>query len=208
MKNKCKLFSNFLILAFLCGAGISVQAQTIKCWENNEGVRECGTRIPPEFAQKGHEELNRQGMVVDTQDRALTKEEIAAKKQEEDAAREEKLATQERERKDKILLDVYTKVEDIEKARDDNIKVIESRITLTESRIEKTQADLDKRIQSAAAAERAGDKPNEHLLEDIDTLQKRITTYQAFIKEREEEIEGVRNTYNADIDRFKELKGI
>ena len=64
--------------------------------------------------------------------------------------------------------------------RDDKVRVIESRITLTKSRIEKTKVDLDKRIQTAADAERDGKKPNKALLQDIETLRKRIKNNQEF----------------------------
>ena len=194
------------VFIFLICAGLSVHsATTIKCWTNKEGVRECGTSVPPEYAQQGHETLNKQGQVIGETKRALTKEEIAEKEKQAAIEREKKQAEEERQRKDKILLDTYTKVEDIEKVRDDNIRVIESRITLTKSRVEKTQADLDKRIQTAANAERDGKKPNEALLKDIDTLRKRIKINQEFIDEREQEIKDVRASYDADIKRFKEL---
>ena len=37
-----------LALPPMAGAGI-------KCWTNNDGVRECGNAVPPEYAQQGHE---------------------------------------------------------------------------------------------------------------------------------------------------------
>jgi len=194
------------VFIFLICTSFSVQSATIKCWTNKEGVRECGTSVPPEYAQQGHEELNEQGRVVGETERAKTKEEIEEANRLAAIELEKKKAEEEKIRRDKILLDTYTKVEDIEKVRDDNIRVIQSRITLTKSRIDKTQADLDKRIQAAADAERDGNKPNEALLKDIDTLRKRIKINQEFIAEREKEIETVRANYNSDIDRFKELK--
>lgn len=206
MKIRPHLLINFPVFIFLICTSLAVQsATTIKCWTNKEGVRECGTTVPPEYAQQKHEELNDQGRIIGEQKRALTKEEIAEKERLAAAEREKKKAEEERKRKDQILLDTYTKVEDIEKVRDDNIRVIESRITLTKSRIEKTKADLDKRIQTAANAERDGKKPNEALLQDIDTLRKRIKTNQEFVAEREKEIEDVRASYNADIKRYREL---
>jgi hypothetical protein len=190
----------------LCFTGSMVQAASIKCWTNNEGVRECGTTVPPEFAQQGHEVMNRQGRVVSETERAKSEEELKAEEKQAELDREKKMAEEERARKDQILLDVYAKVEDIEKARDDKIKVIQSRINLTKSSIEKTQADLDKRIQAAADVERGGKKPNDAMLADIDNLKQRIKNNELFITEREKEIEGVRVEYNADIERFKKLK--
>lgn len=198
---------NFPVFIFLICACFSVQSATkIKCWTNKEGIRECGTTVPPEYAQQGHETLNEQGRVIDETERAMTKEELAEQKKQQAIEQKKKEEEEEKKRRDKILLATYTKVEDIEKMRDDNVRVIESRIKLTKSRIEKTQADLDKRIQAAADAERDGKKPNEALLKDIETLRKRIKNNQEFIAEREKEMENVKSKYNADIERFKQLK--
>ena len=206
MKITYKLLSNFVVTTLLCYVGLATQAASIKCWTNNEGVRECGTTIPPEFAQQGHEEINRQGRVVNEQDRAKTEEELDAAKKQAAIDQEKQQATEERARKDKILLDVYTKVEDIEKVRDDNIRAIQARITLAKSRIDKTQIDLDNRIKSAAEAERGGKIPNEALLKDIEDLKQRNKNNEDFIAEREKDIENIRAEYAADIERFKELK--
>ena len=206
MKIRSNALIHFPVFIFLMCACLSVQSATkIKCWTNKEGVRECGTSVPPEYAQQGHETLNEQGRVIGETHRAKTKEEIEEQEKVAAMEREKKKAEEEQKRKDKILLDTYTKVEDIEKVRDDNVRVIESRITLTKSRIEKTQADLDKRIRTAANAERDGKKPNKALLQDIETLRKRIKVNQDFIADREKEIENVKSSYNADIKRFKEL---
>ena len=206
MKIRSNALIHFPVFIFLMCACISVQSATkIKCWTNKDGVRECGTSVPPEYAQQGHETLNEQGRVISETQRAKTKEEIAEQERLAAIEREKKQAEEEQKRKDKVLLDTYTKVADIEEMRDDKVRVIESRITLTKSRIDKTQADLDKRIQTAANAERDGKKPNAALLEDIETLRKRIKSNQEFIAERQKEIETVKASYNADIERYKEL---
>lgn len=41
----------FLAAACLLTLVASMQANAaIKCWTNNEGVRECGNRVPPEYS--------------------------------------------------------------------------------------------------------------------------------------------------------------
>ena len=50
-----QLFSTMIVMFALSGLTLSGTAQArMKCWTNNEGVRECGNSIPPEFAQKEH----------------------------------------------------------------------------------------------------------------------------------------------------------
>lgn len=206
MKKFFRVMSSFLVAAGMLAAGPAIQAATIKCWTNKEGVKECGTRVPPEFSQEGHEEINKQGRVIKEEERAKTQEELDADKATDAAELEQKKAIEERAKKDKILLDVYTKVEDIEKVRDDNIKNIKGRITLAKSRVDKIQADLDKRIQAAAEAERGGKTPNAVLLKDIEVLKQRVKDNQNFIAEQQKQVEDTRAAYSADIERFKELK--
>ncbi len=179
-----------------------------KCWTNNEGVRECGEKVPPEFAQQGHQEMSKQGVVVGKKERAKTKEELAEEARLARIAEQEQKVAEEQAKQDKILLDTFTSVTDIETVRDDKLAVIESSITLTKKRSEKTQEDLDKRIQAAAAAERAGNAPDEALLKDIEDLRSRIKNNDVFIAGKRKEQEEVTASAAADIERFKRLKGL
>ena len=123
------------------------------------------------------------------------------------AAKQKKI-DDEKEKQDRILLDTFTSVADIEAARDDKMVVIESSITLTGKRNEKTQQDLDKRIQAAAAAERAGNAPNEALLDDIKLLRARIEKNKVFTEVRKKDHDAVKTAAGVDIKRFKRLKGL
>lgn len=194
-------------IVFMSAMNSPVYAR-IKCWTNHEGVRECGEKVPPEFSQKGHQEVSKQGVVVGEKERAKTKEELAEAARQAEIARQEQKIKDEQATKDKILLDTFTSVADIEEIRDSKIAVIESSITLTKKRNEKTQEDLDKRIRAAAAAERAGNAPNEALLKDIEDLRSRIKNNDSFIEGKRKEQDLVRKDAAADIERFNRLKGL
>lgn len=181
-------------------------AAKIKCWTNDEGVRECGESVPPEYAQQGHKELNKRGIVVDEKDRALTEEEIAEqRRQEERQARQERKREKQR-RLDAVLLQTFSSEKDIIRARDDKIAAMNAQIKLAESRNEKLQADLDKRLETAAAHERAGKQQPKDLLKDIENLRRQIQTNDEFIAGTKAERERIKEKYNADLERFRELK--
>ena len=179
-----------------------------KCWTNNEGIKECGEKVPPEYAQKGHQEMSKQGIVLEKQERAKTKQELEEEARLAELAAKEQKIKDEKDKQDRILLDTFTSIEDIEAARDDKLAVIESSISLTKKRNEKTQQDLDKRIQAAATAERSGKAPNEALLKDIDLLRDRLSNNETFIKGKRKEQEAVNAAAATDIARFKSLKGL
>ena len=73
---KKQLLSTLLIVFTLSGLTLSASVQArMKCWTNNEGIKECGDTVPPEFAQKGHQELGKGGIVREETERAKTPEE-------------------------------------------------------------------------------------------------------------------------------------
>ena len=68
------LFYLFLAITVLAFSGPA--NARIKCWTNQEGVKECGNTVPPEFAQKEHKEVSEQGVVMEEKERAKTEEEL------------------------------------------------------------------------------------------------------------------------------------
>ncbi len=200
----------FLIVATTLITGLSLgfpASAAIKCWTNNEGVRECGESVPPEFAQQGHAVIKQSGAVEETE-RAKTPEELAEEKAKADAEAEIKHAEQEKVRQDGILLATFSTVEDIERVRDEQITALDATISVTKTRNSKIQQDLDKRIEAAAAEERAGKTPNEALLKDIESLRRQTENNQQFIGTKHKEQESIRQQYDNKILRFKELKGL
>lgn len=192
-------------ILLLTSFSVSVQAR-IKCWTNNEGIRECGTSVPPEYAQKSHQEITKHGTVAKEKERTKTLEEIAEQERLAAIAAEKQKAVDEQAKHDRILLDTFTTVDDIEMSRDGKIGVIESAITLSKKRNEKIQQDLDNRIQAAAKAERSGQTPDEDLIKDIEDLRRQIKNNEVFITEKHRAQEAVRQASNADIVRFDRLK--
>ncbi len=200
-----------IICLLLCSLSLPATAR-IKCWTNNEGVRECGKTVPPEYAQQGHEELTKHGTVAEKTDRAKTEEELAKleaeQKKQAEVKRQEELRRQEQEKHDRILVDTFSSVEDIEAARDDRISVLENDISLTNRRTEKIQLDLDKRVERAAAQERSGKQPSDTLLESIDSLKRQIKNNDEFIAGKRLEQDKIRQDFADDIARYKELKSV
>lgn len=204
-----KIFNSLIILLTFAGLGLSGTAQAkFKCWTNNEGVKECGNAVPPEYAQKGHQEMSKSGMVKEETGRAKTDEEIAEEKRLEKIQAEKDKMAAEQKKKDAILLQTFSSVEDIERARDERLSALEASIKLTQQRSQKIQEDLDKRINKAASAERSGKAPSEALLKDIESLKRQIKNNDKFIEGKRAEQEVIKEDHAKDIAHFKQLKGI
>lgn len=197
-----------LIIAFMLSfIALTVQARIV-CWTNKDGVKECGDRIPPEYSQKEHQELNEQGLVIDKTERAKTEEELAAEKKQAEIEAEKQRQAEEQAREDKILLDTFTNVDDINIARDGKVAAIQTTISLAEKRNEKLQADLDKLVEQAATQERAGKTVPDELVNDIDGIRRQIKNNDEFIADKRNEQQAVKEEYAKHVERFKELKGI
>jgi hypothetical protein len=205
-----KRLVNTLILIFtLSGLTLSASVHArMKCWTNNEGVKECGDKVPPEFAQQGHQELGKGGVVREKTERAKSDEELAEEKRLAEAEAKSKAEKDKQKKLDTILLQTFSNVEDIERARDERVTALEASIKLTQARSEKIQLDLDKRIQTAATAERSGNSPPQELLDDIESLKRQIKNNDAFIETKRQEQEEIKEAHAKDIEHFKKLKGI
>ena len=206
---KKQLLSTLLIVFTLSGLTLSASVQArMKCWTNNEGIKECGDTVPPEFAQKGHQELGKGGIVREETERAKTPEEIEEAERLAKIEAEKQKQEDEKKKLDQILLQTFSTVGDIERARDERVTALEASIKLTQARSEKIQLDLDKRIQSAANEERSGNTPSEALLKDIESLKRQLKNNESFISDKRAEQEAIKKSHAEDIARFKKLKGI
>ncbi len=209
MKRPSSIQLSSLVLAGALLLATSAHAKIV-CWTNNEGIRECGNAVPPEYAQKEVRTFNQRGMVMEVQERAKTAEEVKAEKareaEEKRIAEEQEKSRNEQLRYDRVLLSTYLTEEDIIRSRERKSNLYEASIEVTRSTIEKLQAKLDEDNKRVAQLEKKGKKPPERVLQDITTLQQQIEEKQRFIDKKELEKQELHKQYDADLKRFRELK--
>ncbi len=196
---------SIVLAAGLFGFAVSAGAE-IKCWTNDQGVRECGNSVPPEYAQQSHKRINEQGIVIDEKERAPSDEELAEQKRQAAIEAEKARERAKQREQDSILLETFSSEDDIISARDDKVAAMNAQIKLAESRLKKLRASLNKRMEKAAAEERAGNTPAETLLQDIESLRRQIQANEDFIADTEADREQIKSEYNADLERFRQLK--
>ncbi len=209
--SRCHLKS-LLALSLLAPLLLSstAYAKKIVCWTNNEGIRECGNSVPPEYAQKETRTINERGRTTDIQERARTPEEIAAEKAR--IAEEERLVAEKEQREkeqqtyDRVLLSTYLTENDIIRSRDRQSASLDATIEITKITIDKLQEKLSAQKKKAATYERQGKKLPERLQEDITSLQEQINAKKGFIQSKEVEKQKLHEKYQAEMVRFRELK--
>jgi hypothetical protein len=177
-----------------------------KCWTNKDGLKECGNAVPPEYSQQEHTAYSAQGLTVKHSGRAKSAEEFAEEQRQLDLKKEADRKRQEIEKTDKVLLATFSSEDDLLLARDGKLASVEGQIQLTESLNKKLQANLDQLVSHAADAERSGQKPSVKLTENIENVGHQIQKNNAFIESKRQEQEAIRQKFDTDLNRLRELR--
>lgn len=194
------IFRNVALLLFLAMPGAPALATMYK-WVDENGITHYGDSIPPEYRNRANIELNKRGVILKKNEPALTPEQIKAK--------EEELAKRKREketnRRDAILLGTYSSVEEIDLARDRNLKQMEQVIKDSQRRLKSIEDDLDASRKHAAAYTRENKPVPEALQMDIETLEKNKQDLEVAIIQKRADAEELRVRFEEDKKRYIEL---
>jgi len=204
-----KVLLSAVMLALLAGA---VDAQSDKQkklyrWVDKNGQVHYGDSVPAEYAEQDREVLNRQGVPVGREEGTITPEEAAAKAVEDKAARDE----QKRKLRDRVLLQTYQSVQELEILRDNRLDLVDAQLTIQEQSLSNLRAQraqiqrLASRYAPANTGANAQPLPDE-LAADLEQSANDIQTQESNLVRRREERENIRKTFEADIERYKELR--
>ncbi len=198
----------------LPAAGLLAQSKTPKVyrWVDDDGVVQFGDHIPPEYADRDREIINRQGVVVGFEEGEITEEERAeaARQAEIDAAAQAERA--DAARRDRMLLETYLTVSDIEDLRDRRLELIDSQIKVTELYLSNLRKRLVMLEREASVFSPYSEKENApplpaNLALDISRANASIELYEDTLDRSRREQDELRDAFDGDIARFKELKG-
>jgi hypothetical protein len=181
-------------------------------WVDEKGKVHYGDSVPPEYAKIDRDVLNAQGVKVGSEEGEVTPEERAAmaKKKADEEAR--LAAKADVARRDRMLLETYLSVADIEDLRDRRLELLESQIKVTELYL----ANLRKRLMQLKDeasnykpyAERENAPPvPDTLASDISKTASSISNYEQMLMRTRSDEDALRTSFNNDIARFRELKG-
>lgn len=181
-------------------------------WTDEKGVVHYGDSVPAEFANRDRNLLNRQGVRVGFEEGEVTEEEraeIARKKAAADAAA---AAQAEVDRHDKMLLQTYLTVADIEDLRNRRLELLESQIKVTElylGNLRKRLVMLQEEATPFKPYNTSADAPQipENLALDISRTTASINNYEKMLSKTRTDQTALRVSFDEDIARFRKLKG-
>jgi len=181
-------------------------------WTDEKGVVHYGDTVPPEYAKNDRNVLNNQGVKVGFEEGELTPERRAERERIQAAQEQERLSKEAIARHDKMLLDTYLSVADIVDLRDRRLELLESQIKVTElylANLRKrltTLQDEASRYKPYTDREGAAQVPA-NLQLDLSRTSHSINLYEQTLSHTRSDEETLRASFDADIRRFKELKG-
>ncbi|HUF71701.1 MAG TPA: hypothetical protein VMR74_02260 [Gammaproteobacteria bacterium] len=204
---------NLLVVAGFTLAAANASAQEIRCWTDENGVRRCGDSVPPDQARHDREIFNNQGIRIRSEEGEITPEEqaeIDRRRREE----EDRLAAIEAQRRyDQMLLDAYLTPDQIEGLRDRRLELMDSQFRITEIILRNLYRKLEGLERDARRFSPYSDREDappipQNLSTDIERTRSAIGIREQAMAEIRENQEEIRQAFQRDIDRFKQLKGL
>ena len=195
-----------LLLGLLSGpAG----AQKLYKWVDENGQVHYGDSIPPQYANQDREVLNKQGMAVGREEGAETPAELRAREEREQRAK----AAQEQAQRDRMLLQTYQNVDEIEMLRTRRLELLDSQLAIQEQSLSNLRTRYADQLQRASRFQPANKDPKappmpEGMMDDIARAESDIKTQEVNLDKRRKERASVNSQFDADVARFKELRGL
>jgi hypothetical protein len=188
------------------GASPSNNGRVLYKWVDKDGVIHYGDHVPPEYAAQEQHVLNSQGYEIRHQDAQKSAEQMAADDQ-------KRADAEQRQIRDKNLLNTYASVQEIERLRDqrltlltDQIKVTNQFLETLNGRMKKMRTDTQ-RFKPYSNDPKAPSMPDQ-VAEDLVRLTTDVRTQEQNLKQKRSEEATMSIQFESDIDRFKELKHI
>ena len=175
-------------------------------WVDAQGVTHYGDQIPPEYASQERAVVNKQGIEVGR---------LEAQKNPEQLAEEERkrLEAERSASRDKNLLNTYASVQEIERLRDQRLNLLSDQIRVTSQFLEILDGKLKKLRATSMhfkpySSDANAPPMSDQLAEDLVRVGNDIRTQEANLQQKRTEATKMREQFDSDIARFKELKGI
>ncbi len=168
-------------------------------YTNEQGVQVINSSIPPEYAQKGYEEVTPRGEVIRVVPPALSGEE--AERLEARRREAERLAEWDEE-----LLRRYSNVADIEAAQQRKLAQLEGSIAMLQGNIRNLKHQVAQQHANAAKSERMGREVPESVLKALAGLEEELKLTEETIAERQRQFDEINDKFEQDKERFRQIR--
>ena len=174
------------------------------------GQTHYGDGMPPACQGFDTEVLDNRGMLMRVIEGEATRNERIKREATEATLRQQR---ETREQRDRMLIETYLSVADIERLRDQRLDLLIAQYKVTEQNIANLRERQSRMEAQVARFKPYSDKPNapplpDHLAEEMVNTVNSLRTYQAMLVNNQREQAQLKTNFDSDIKRFKELKGV
>jgi len=184
---------------------LPVSAGKLYKWVDEKGNVHYSDRVPPEAGKLAREEKNQDGVTVKEVARAKTEEELAAEAAQRVKDEEARKIAEAQAQADRALMLSYTTEDDLLRAREQELGVIEANMATAKLTIASQEKNLSDLLAHAADFERNKKPVPQAVTDSIAHVRAQIEAQQKTLKEREGSKETVHNEYEAKLLRWREL---
>lgn len=175
-------------------------------WIGDDGKVHYSDYLPPHDINKAYWVINSQGVVVKKVEPAKTPEQIAEEQRLAQLRAEQQRRAAEQAEYDRILLDTFTSVADLEETRDRRLATLEGLINVAQRKINNLQQQLARQLERAANTERRGEPVPRELADNIKVLRDQITHEEGYIHAQRVQQAALKERFGEDIARYKALR--
>ena len=186
--------------------------QTLYRWVDDEGVVHYSDHVPQVYSSRDHEILNGQGVAVRHVEGAATEEELAERARVAALQEAEAEAALALAQNDRVLLDTYLSVAEIESLRDRRLGLLGSQLNATELYLENLIKRLDELQLTAKNFKPYSENPDArpvpvYLELDMSRTADSIELYEETLLRARDQQDTLTEAFARDIRRFQELTG-
>ena len=197
-----------LVCLFLSAGLLSApwgQAATYRYVDEHGRVVYSDT-LPAKQAGEARKEYDKQGRVVKEVERSrMTEEERRRAEAARQQAEEERLQALDAQRRDRALLSTYASEAEIDLVRDRALELENLRVTSLQTQMNYASEKL---ANANAGIARRPDNPSKTFLQMRDEAQKDLANIGERLNKAQENLVNIRTKYDADKQRYRELKGL
>ena len=200
---RVSIWVSFLVSALI--VALPASAGKLYKWVDEKGNVHYSDRVPPEAAKLAREEKNQDGVTVKEVARAKTQEELAAEAAQRVKDEEARKIAEAQAQADRALTLSYTSEDDLVRAREQELGVIETNMATAKLTIASQEKNLSELLAHAADFERNKKPVPQAVTDSIAHVRAQIEAQQKTLKEREASKQSVRDEYEAKLLRWREL---
>ena len=175
-------------------------------WRDAQGNLHYSDSVPVEATKLGYDIVNSQGTVVKHVEREKTADELAAAKVAANKAAADRRVAEQRARDDEQLLSNYPQEDDLKRAQQQQMDMLNQQIKSSEVSLRNQEQSLAELLDRAAEAERTGKEFPPEQAKQLAVMRKKVDVQKAAVAKQEADRTEASSHFDDEVAHYRELK--